>query len=784
MNWLLRDGSISVRLLLTLAAPLLVALVLVGMMLAEKYRVHRVSVGVVDAVQIVQPASFVVHELQKERGRTSGFLGSKGKEFGAELKAQRMATDAEVAKLLQTADDTFRRSADPKLRRAVDEARSGIAGLGDVRQAVDGARVDSTGAVERYTTLIGSLMESLNTLRACTTIDAISSKLIALTSLSLAKERAGQERAVGAAGFAAGRFEPELRDRMLRHGEAQDVLLREFQRFANAHEAALFDQLLGSDAMRRVQQMRQAAIMPARSEAAPPTTASAWFAAATERINLLKQIEDAVSADTLTLANSSSDAALRDFAAIGGSLLLVIAVLVVWSFLLAGSIMKPLGAVTKAMAQLSAGSGDVRIPGTERADELGLMARTLVALREAEAKRAEEIRAMDVARAEDLREAEARRTADGHAAESRRTQERRAADEARALEVKDAERRGRQLVNDAIGSALARIAKGDLTARITDDLPSEFAKLKEDFNNAMAELEHTVSAVKENSSSIGVGSSEISTAATDLSRRTENQAAALEETTAALHDITTTIRQTAGNASQARALVESATHSAAQSGEVVRRAVAAMQGIDAASREIGQIIGVIDEIAFQTNLLALNAGVEAARAGDAGRGFAVVASEVRALAQRSADAAKQIKELISTSNVQVEQGVSLVGETGTALERIIGEVHRINKAIAEIADSSQRQANGLQQINTAIGEMDQMTQQNAAMVEETTAATQTLSERTGELVSLVNRFRTAADRLANDDLADAGLRDALRAAAPHVFSNVAQQGHGRRLGRG
>jgi methyl-accepting chemotaxis protein len=243
---------------------------------------------------------------------------------------------------------------------------------------------------------------------------------------------------------------------------------------------------------------------------------------------------------------------------------------------------------------------------------------------------------------------------------------------------------------------------------------------------------------------VGVGASEIAAAADDLSRRTEHQAASLEETAAALDQITVTVRQTAERAVEARGVISAAGSDAKQAEAVVTAAIDAVLAMQQSSDQIGQIIGVIDEIAFQTNLLALNAGVEAARAGEAGRGFAVVASEVRALAQRSAEAAKEIKSLIATSSDRVTDGVKLVGRTGEALSRIIQQVDSISNLVLSISASAQEQSSGLLEVNTAVNEMDRVTQQNAAMVEQTTAAAHSLRDQYRALSDEVGGFRIAA----------------------------------------
>jgi methyl-accepting chemotaxis protein len=295
-------------------------------------------------------------------------------------------------------------------------------------------------------------------------------------------------------------------------------------------------------------------------------------------------------------------------------------------------------------------------------------------------------------------------------------------------------------VVETMAAALSRLAEGDMSVRVPDAVHEDYKVLVNDFNSAVSSLETTLVNVRETVASVTGGSNEISSASEDLSRRTERQAASLEETAAALDEITATVRKTAQGAAHARDVVGQAQADTERSGQVVRDAVGAMSAIESSARQIGNIIGVIDEIAFQTNLLALNAGVEAARAGDAGRGFAVVASEVRALAQRSAEAAKEIKALISASSQEVGRGVGLVGETGQALTTIMTQIREINGVVGEIASSAAEQATGLHEVNTAVNQMDQVTQQNAAMVEQSTAAAHKLLSESKVLMDLVSRF--------------------------------------------
>jgi len=336
---------------------------------------------------------------------------------------------------------------------------------------------------------------------------------------------------------------------------------------------------------------------------------------------------------------------------------------------------------------------------------------------------------------------------------------------------------------DSLAGALAKLAKGDLTVRLTQEVGAAYRALKDDFNSAMEALHNALASIAGGAQEVQTGAVEITQASDDLARRTEQQASNLEESAAALGEITATVRTAAKSTTEARDVVTAARANAEHSGVVVRETVAAMAEIEKSAKQIKNIIGVIDEIAFQTNLLALNASVEAARAGEAGRGFAVVASEVRALAQRSATAAKEIKTLIAGSGAQVESGVKLVNQTGEALGQIVQGVDRLNALVVDIASSTQQQATALNQVNSAINQMDQMTQQNAAMVEESTAASHGMAGKAEELSNLVGHFQlreaamrnpAGAARKAPPQSLDAAYPiNKAAGAPPRVFASVA-----------
>ena len=408
------------------------------------------------------------------------------------------------------------------------------------------------------------------------------------------------------------------------------------------------------------------------------------------QVRSLVALSRAYSAETGRTNATLAELALGGLAAMA----LLLLGLILWSARIAQRlVVKPLVETASAMERMAGGDVGFVIEGTERGDEIGQVARAMQVFREGESARLQ-------ASAE------------------------------------------QEAVVSALSSGLARLASKDLEYRVEQAFSPSYEALRQNFNAAANALADAMRTVRVGTANVQGSIAEIGAAADDLALRNESQASRIAETARAMDSVTAIVQETAKSAQAVSQTITAADREASEGGEVVRRAIAAMAAIEASAQEIGQIITVIDGIAFQTNLLALNAGVEAARAGEAGKGFAVVATEVRALAQRSADAAQSIKALITTSGEQVAAGVGLVSESGTKLGGIVRRISEISALIGDIAGSASRQAESLGQINGAMGEMDRMTQQNAAMVEQSSAATRSLSSEAVRLSELVATFRT------------------------------------------
>ena len=458
------------------------------------------------------------------------------------------------------------------------------------------------------------------------------------------------------------------------------------------------------------------------------------------------------------------------------------------SFLLLRRQMGAVRTLGATMHDLAEQKLDVAVPGLDRRDEIGQMAQAVQVFKD----NAIQKKAMDEAERERL---EAERRAD----EAERAREKAIGAEIAALidgvSNGDLSRRldlagkdgfyrsmseGINRLTDTVeavigdlGAVLGALAQGDLNKRVERDYHGAFQTLKTDVNTTSARLAEIVGQITQAADAIAAAAGEVSIGSSDLAERTEQQASSLEETAASMEELAATVRSNADNAQQVNSFANDARRAAEKGGQVAASAVEAMRGIERSSQKISDIIGVIDEIAFQTNLLALNAAVEAARAGDAGRGFAVVAQEVRNLAQRSAQASKEIKGLILDSDAQVKDGVELVKKAGDALEGIVSGVHQVAGLIAEMASASSEQAAALDEINATVSQMDEMTQKNAALVEETTAAAQSLATQATDLRSLVSFFKLDASAFAAAHAVHHHGGAGQAAAAPVVRRNTA-----------
>jgi methyl-accepting chemotaxis protein len=382
-------------------------------------------------------------------------------------------------------------------------------------------------------------------------------------------------------------------------------------------------------------------------------------------------------------------------------------------------IAKPLVRLGERMSTLAQGKLDTEIEGTERKDEIGQMARTVLVFRDSGLDKVR----LEKAAAEQRQQAEQQRLA----AEEERHRNAAAQEQAHAVK--------------ALGTGLGKMSEGDLTVQLNEGFTEAYQQIKNDFNTTIGRLKETIQSLVSSTGDITSASAEISTSTTDLSQRTEEQAASLEETSASMEEMSATVKKNSESAQHANASAGKARDVADRSGKVVAKAVEAMAEIESSAGKMSDIIGVIDEIARQTNLLALNAAVEAARAGDAGRGFAVVASEVRTLAQRSSQAAKDIKGLITNSSGQVQEGVKLVNQAGGALVEIVESIKEVAAIVSEIAAASVEQATGIEQINKALNQMDEVTQQNSALVEENAATAKTLESQAEAMSERISFFR-------------------------------------------
>ncbi|KIC08273.1 chemotaxis protein [Leisingera sp. ANG-M1] len=626
----------------------------------------------------------VVHYLQVERGLSAVYLSSGGESGASDLESTRVKADQAIQNVPETAAGTLKH----------------LNGLGSLRNSVTALELKPGQMGAQYSGAIANVLQDVSTQLLHQENAELGQLSSGLVSLAYAKEAAGQQRAAGAAGFGNGSFNLNIYRWYSRTGAVEKQLL-------DIAGLALNSMLPGLNIRKGLEPtglpgIREQVLEAGPSNPAPSYTSRDWFDRATSWVSSLHGVEntvaDAMMAIAAEEASNARQALIITLAAVAVSLIAsgIIGLRLITAFT------KQFGALQSDLDKLARKEFDFEPAFLQSNTEVGKLSRSMEQTRAA------------LAEAEDkLASIEASRIAD------------------------------RGAVVGKLDDHLARLSSRDLECTINEAFPEEYEDLRKSFNTTVENLKETIEQVISATGSIHNGATEISTASDDLSNRTESQAATLEQTAAALEELTASVKSSAEGARDVEKTMQEARREAESSGEVVQNAVAAMTEIEQSSIKISQIISVIDDIAFQTNLLALNAGVEAARAGEAGKGFAVVASEVRALAQRSADAATEIKALIGDSSKHVKQGVELVGETGDALTNIAGRVNKISELVTNIAEGASEQSTGLSEINTGVSQLDQVTQQNAAMVEEATAAGHMLHSDASKLADLMGQFKIA-----------------------------------------
>ncbi|WP_319003722.1 methyl-accepting chemotaxis protein [Alloyangia pacifica] len=690
----------SLRLMLLGALGPLLALVLYfsGQ---ELLRLKRNAEALEQVARIATEAevlSDLVHELQKERGYSAGFTSSRGKNFAAELMAQRQATDAVLSGFFEAVPET-----EHAATATIATAREKLADLPELRGGIDRFALTVPELAATYTGLVNLLLTAGREMRDIARSPATGALMEAHEEIGLAKESAGLARAMGATGLGTDVFPPQV------HRRFMDLTARETAFLARAaevlHRPALLDELHGTPAAQALVPMVETISSLPYGGARGALTAPAWFAASTAWIDALRELETRLSRQTSALALTTAQKARSSLLITGALTLLAALAMTGLAVLIAEFVTRRLGRLTSVMMEFVEGRFEAWVPYIQSRGEIGQMAQSIYRFKQL----------------------------------SRAAIEKRAQDEAQ-LNARH------QQVVDLVTEGLNALARADLTLRFDTPLAEEYDAIRNDFNTASARLAEVMRAVAGTVGEIEERSRGLRGSAVDLAERTTTQVETISRTAETVSGLTGSLAETNGALKDVKDLADEAKGRADRSGEVVRNAVAAMDRIAASSGRIAQITAVIEDISFQTNLLALNAGVEAARAGQAGKGFAVVAMEVQGLASRSANAALEIKELIEESAREVSGGVNLVGETGEALQAILEQILRVDAVLSNISATAEAQNRELQGVDSAMMRMRDLTSQNTEVADASRDASTELAEGAQRLSALVSEFDLRAPR--------------------------------------
>ena len=762
------------RLLLIAALPLAAALALsIEKDVADYQRLSHEG-EVATQIALVAEVSALIHDLQRERGFSAGFVGSEGRRFQNELRPQRLSTDAslESAESGLAAFESF----------GFDEARAfgtEIASLDRMRTAVSERSTSVPDLVSYYTGLIDELIVVTQRVLRRADDPALTDLASAYGSLIVVKERAGLERAMGAVGFGKGGFTHQDIARFSEYAGAERDLRKAVKIAHTTEVATTLKNLLSSAEHAELLRLRQIALRSLESGDMQGVEGKTWFATASAWIDRIKAAEDDLRPAMLETIEGLRASALRTliFNVILTTLTTAAAIAVV--FFVSRRLERETHVLSEELRRISENDLEREVEADVSTHEFTAIRDMAVMFRQmgldaaaaksaAEAAEKEKAEAEEAAAAAEAAEQEAAEAAakaaalqekerleaqlKQHELEAERREHALAAEREKAAADKtaseDAERLRREhdrseqlkVVLEALGRGLSRLSNGDLSQPLSEPFGEEFEGIRGNFNHATERLQALLTDITEGMSELGGNAEMISCASRDLATRTEKQAATLDHSAAAARSLSDHVGATAESATKTESFVNETRRRAESGSGVVRQAIEAMVRIEASSTDIDKIVTVIEDIAFQTNLLSLNAGVEAARAGESGRGFAVVATEVRSLAQRATDSAQEIKTLIAQSGEAVSSGVTLVRDTGDAFSEIVDGVEKIGSLVSDITESSRRQSDAINDLTSSIERIDDATQSNAAMAEETTAAAQTLFEEIGRVVAASDVF--------------------------------------------
>lgn len=631
-----------------------------------------------------------VHEQQKERGATAVFISSQGRLFRDELSAQRLNTDGRLEAVKAQSRIVLAMPISDPLKDDIRNFLSETQNIAAMRGKIDALSIPRGQAIGFFTGLNRQAIDVVGRV-ARGMSDPIMSKSVLIYSAFLGgKDSAGIERALGASGFAVGEFSGALKQNWSSQIASQEIMFSYFRAHADAELTAAMDEAFSSDIATQVSRYREIGLS-GTSEQIAQVKASEWFETSTARINLLKALDDQIAASLREDALAAQLAAQSAFWTLTVILTVVVLVQLALSLYFAYVLARMFNGVLTPLRKLSGGDTDVVVPEVTR-NEFGEIAAALTVFRQNETQRQE----------------------DDH---------------------------NRELVLDQLANGLNALSDGDFVDKIDQEFPETYERLRADFNSSKASIADAMLKVAASVGTIQQGAMKVRRDAGSLSERTESQAATLEETAAALEQMTASVKSTSDGVLHTNNFISTVETGVRESRDVALRTVETMTEIEESSGQISRIVTVIEDIAFQTNLLALNAGVEAARAGEAGRGFDVVASEVRALAGRSAKAAKEITSLIDANATRVGEGVVLIQNVSKALEEIVSKTEEVSNHISDIALAANEQSVGLAEINSTVSQLDHVTQQNASMVEQTTSFSVGLSNDAEALMRLISGFR-------------------------------------------